>query len=149
MKKAILFLLFVLLSSSILVPFLAKSQSLYRSDSIIQCGNGDPIITQGPDKGKPNPAFKACQLSDFFKMLFSLYGLVVKYFVTTISIIAITIGGLLMIVSPANPNLYATGRKTVTWAIIGLVLVFGSYLIINVILNLLGYNMGDWSNLSF
>ena len=64
---------------------------------------------------------------------------------TPLAVIALTIGGIFMLISAGNPNLFNTGKKIVYAAIIGLVLVFCSWLIVNTILSIIGYQ-GNWSN---
>ena len=80
-------------------------------------------------------------------MLGRIYDFIVKDIASPLAIIALTIGGILMMISAGNPNLMATGKKVLYSAIIGLFLVWGSWVIINFILKtLLGYS-GDWSSI--
>ncbi len=100
---------------------------------IVPCGCGDPII--GPDGKCTN----CCELSDIFVMLNNVYGFMIKYIATTLATIMIIVGAVFMMISAGNPNLAGTGRKMVYSAIIGMILVFGSWLIINSLLELIGY----------
>lgn len=81
-----------------------------------------------------------CQLGHFFVMAAGIYGFIVKYIATTLAVLMITVGAVFMLISAGNPNLAGTGRKMVYSAIIGLILVFGSWLIIDALLKVLGYN---------
>jgi len=49
-----------------------------------------------------------------------------------------------MMISAGNPQLFGTGKKILYTSIIGLVLVFCSWLIINFIMSALGYSLGAW-----
>ena len=85
-----------------------------------------------------------CEICDFFLTLARIYDFLVKWIASPLAILAITIGAVMLMISAGNPNLANKG-KTVLWsAIIGLVLVFLSWLIINTILGALGFNMGSW-----
>ncbi|KKP30878.1 MAG: hypothetical protein A2312_03405 [Candidatus Staskawiczbacteria bacterium RIFOXYB2_FULL_32_9] len=90
----------------------------------------------GPKQGMPTCP---CELEHFFIMLANIYGFIVKYIATTLAVIMITVGAVFMMISAGNPGLAGTGRKMVYSAIIGLVLVFGSWLIVNALLELIGY----------
>jgi len=67
-----------------------------------------------------------------------IYNFIVKDIATPLAVLAITIGGILMLISAGNPNLLSLGKKIMYAAIIGLVLVWCSYLIINFILTTIG-----------
>ena len=74
-----------------------------------------------------------CGISDLFTTLVNIYNFLTKDIAAPLAIIAITVGGIMMLISAGNPNLMGTGKKILWTAIIGLVLVFCSFLIINFI----------------
>jgi hypothetical protein len=53
----------------------------------------------------------------------------------------------MILISAGNANLLGMGKKIIYSAIIGLVLVFCSWLIINFIMEALGYTGPSWSTL--
>lgn len=53
--------------------------------------------------------------------------------VSIVAVIAIIYGGYQYITSAGNPETAQSGKNTITWAIIGLVISFASYIIINTI----------------
>ncbi|MCX6724053.1 MAG: hypothetical protein NT155_02645 [Candidatus Staskawiczbacteria bacterium] len=122
-KKLSSIALFCLLSV-IFVPLLASA------DGLVPCGN---------------PGQNACGLSDFFVMLARIYSFIVWYIATPLAVIALTLGGLFMMISAGNPNLMGLGKKILYAAIIGLALVFGSWLIIDFVLKAIGFT-GSWSS---
>ena len=102
---------------------------------------GDPIVPQTCGMSGQDP----CGIKDFFQMLVNLYSFIVIALATPLAVIAITVGGIFMMVSAGNPNLAGTGRKIIYTSIIGLILVFAAYLIIDFILcTTLGFCA--WSN---
>lgn len=123
MKKSLLLFFLVL----VFVPIIALAQ-----EGIVTCGNGAT----------------GCTIEDFFGMLGRIYNFIVKQIAAPLAIIAITVGGILMLISAGNPNLMSLGKKIFYVAIIGLVLVLCSWLIIDFILGALGYKYkGSWSSI--
>lgn len=123
MKK--IFWVFFLLV--IIIPTLAGAQN----GGIVQCGNA-------PDGSD------ACTITDFFAMLARIYDFLVKWIATPLAILAITIGAVVLMTSAGNPAQATRGKQILMFAIIGLVLVFCSWLIIQTILSAIGYT-GSWN----
>lgn len=130
MKK--IFLSIVLLSLLLIIstPSLVKAQG---------CPTGG-IVTCSGTTDCP------CTICSFFQMLANIYDFIVKMIATPLAVLAFIIGGLLMLVSAGNPNTFGLGKKIIYAAIIGLVLVFCSWLIIDFILHAVGYSQ-NWSSL--
>ena len=98
---------------------------------------GQPLV---PCNG-PN-----CTISSFFIMLDRIYTFIVWDIAGPLAIIALTIGGIMMMISAGNPGLMGTGKNIFWTAVIGLVLVFCSWLIIDFVLKAIGFT-GNWSNI--
>ena len=130
--------LFLIFSLALVLLFLIFSQVQAKP-----CG-GDAVkgfVPCGQDPSCP------CEIEDFFAMLGRIYTFLVLNIATPLAILALTIGGILILISAGNPKLLQTGKDIFRAAVIGLVLVFCSWLIIDLILGALGYNMGTWSQL--
>ena len=123
-KKFLLSALLLLLVF-ILIPGLASAWAI-----------GDPLVP-----AKCNAW--GCGITDFFTMLVNVYSFIVLLIATPAAVIAITFAAILMMVSAGNPGLMGRGKQILIFAIIGLVLSFGSYLIINSVLGILGFS-GNW-----
>jgi len=122
MKKPLLILLFLVL---FLIPTLASAAGL------VPCGGaGEPV----------------CSIGCFFVMLANIYNFIVGKIAPALAILALTIGGIILIISAGNPSAVGLGKKIIYSAIIGLILVYCSWLIINVILTTIGFNLGSWFN---
>lgn len=120
MKKPLLIGIFLLL---FLIP------SIVAAAGLVPCGGS----------GEP-----ACSIGCFFAMLANIYNFLVKGIATPLAVLSITIGGIILLVSAGNPSAVGLGKKIVYSAIIGLVLVYCSWLIINVLLTAIGFNLGTW-----
>ena len=132
MKKIYLLIFFTCLLLATSIPIIGLASECSGQTGIVRCGQ---------DTSCP------CEICDFFAMLVRIYDFIVKMIATPLAVIAIIIGAILMMISAGNPNLMSTGKKVLYSAIIGLVLVFCSYLIIDFILHALGYT-GSWTSLS-
>jgi hypothetical protein len=102
-----------------------------------------PAITQaglvpcnGPD----------CSIGSFFEMLMRIYNFIVYWIATPLAVVALTVGGIFMTMGAANPNMFQRGKQIVWLAIIGLVLVWCSWLIIDFVITTLGGRPGSWSS---
>lgn len=84
-----------------------------------------------------------CTIEKFFEMLGRIYNFIVWDIATPLAIIGLTIGGIFMLISAGDPGLFGKGKEILKWSIIGLALVFGSFVIIRFILTTLGYT-GNW-----
>lgn len=132
MKKILISIALVCLLAVIFVPFLVKA-----SGGLVPCN---------PTCDKDGNCRGECDICSFFQMLVNIYKFIVFDIATPLAIIALIVGGVFMMISAGNPNLMGTGKKILYAAIIGLFLVFASYLIIDFILNTIGYTQ-DWSSL--
>ena len=124
MKKIILPIILFYLLLFIIIPAIVDAQG------IVPCGN---------------PGEKACTITDFFTLLTNIYSFIIWSIATPLAIIAIIVGAIFMMISGGNPNLMSRGKEILKLAIIGLVLVFGSYLIIDFILKTLGFTQ-NWQS---
>ena len=118
-KTSLTGILFLLL---FLAPVLTSAQGL--------------VPCNGPD----------CTINDFFIMLARIFDFIVKFIATPLAILMLTIGGVMILISAGNPNLAGMGKKILWVSVIGLVLVFCSWLIVNFILGALGYTK-PWNTL--
>jgi len=87
-----------------------------------------------------------CTIGFFFQMLLNIYNFIVQCIATPLAVIALTVGAIFMLISAGNPNLFGTGKKILYSAIIGLALVFCSWIIINFVMTAVGFQ-GSWSTL--
>jgi hypothetical protein len=109
-------------------------------------GGENGLVPCGIAKNADGSPVCPCNLGHFFVMFANIYGFIIKYIATTLAVIMITVGAIFMLISAGNPNLAGTGKKMIYSAIIGLVLVYGSYLIIDALLKIMGYT-GNWFSL--
>ena len=132
MKKIFLSILLFCLLSIIFAPIITSAQG------IVPC---NPTC----DKDGKNCTGQ-CTINDFFTMLANIYGFIVKMIATPLAVIALTVGGIFMLISAGNPALMTKGKEILKWAIIGLALTWGSWLIIDFVLKAIGYT-GNWSTI--
>jgi hypothetical protein len=130
MKKNLLIGLFLVL---FLIPVFSYVQAS-------ECGGQTGLVKCGMDVSCP------CNICDFFATLIYIYNFLVLSIATPLAIVGVTIGGVFILISAGSPNFLGLGKKILWSAIIGLFLVFASWVIINTILSMIGYQMGAWWN---
>jgi len=89
-----------------------------------------------------------CQFCHFFVMLQGIIEFLLvppDGIVFIIAVIMLVIGGAMIIFSGASPSLFKKGKDTITWAIVGLVVIFGAWLFVNTFFLMIG--VADWTEL--
>ena len=120
MKKFLLiFLLFLLVAT----PVLVSADSFL---PLVRCGNTGQL---------------ACTLADFFQMIVRIYKFMVYIIALPLAGLLILLGGVLILLSGINANWFTTGKNILWGTFIALALIFGSWLIINVVLKAIGYQL--------
>lgn len=74
-----------------------------------------------------------CSLMDFFTLLKTLINAML-FAAFPIAVIMIIKGGFTILTSEGNPGKMGEGRKIVEWAIYGMLITFGAWLIVNTLL---------------
>jgi len=105
-----------------------------------------PIETYGqglvPCGGAGNP----CKLCHFFVLLNNIWVLILKI-VAGIAAITFTVGGIMFLFAGNNPAMLQSGKKVVTSTVIGLLIIFGSWMLVNTILTWPGFVSADFQNI--
>jgi hypothetical protein len=87
-----------------------------------------------------------CELGHVFILGLNIYNFIVRDIATPLAALLFVLGGVLLVASGANPNWASTGKKIMWSAGIGIVIIFSSWVIINVVLSAIGYAPA-WSSL--
>lgn len=89
-----------------------------------------------------------CELYHIFFLVMNVYKFVVTIIAVPLAGLLVLIGGALIILGGGYPKLLDTGKRILWGAVWGIILIFSSWLIINVFLLALGYN-GVWYVFTF
>lgn len=82
---------------------------------------------------------------DFFKMLDNIYKKALV-FATLIAVAILVINGVKMILSRGDEAKFTSAKNWITYTIIGILMIYLSWFIINYIINFFGYSDKDWTN---
>jgi hypothetical protein len=115
-KKILIFIFFLLL------PGLSYGAGL------VPCG--------GPDE-------PPCTLCHFFVMIEKIYEFLLFRIAPVVAVLMFVIGGAMFLVSSGNPQTISTARRIITSVLIGLVVIYGSYFFVGLILQSIG--LADWT----
>jgi hypothetical protein len=86
-----------------------------------------------------------CSLNDFFILLKTLIDALL-FATFPIAVIVIIMGGFKILTAQENTGKMGQGKKMVTWAVYGMLITFGSWLIVNTLLSTLtGKGLTDWT----
>ena len=99
---------------------------------LVPCG----LSEDDPDQ--PGDQTVACDLCDFFVMLDNIVDFLLTRLVPVLAAIMIAIGGFMYIISRANPDQLTKVRSLLTAVAIGLLIVYGAWLIISTFLAVIG-----------
>jgi len=88
-----------------------------------------------------------CKLNDFTLIAINISKIILGL-VGSLSLLAFVAGGLMMMLSAGNPEWVTRGKQTIIGAVVGLAIVFTSFMIIQLVFTSLGINAannGLWS----
>lgn len=131
-KNIISFCLVLFICTIVLIPL----HFSYADDSII--GGTSPGCQATGD----------CELNDFVK-LFSNYSTMVLTFVGSLALVMVIYGGVVMLISAGNSEKVTQGKQILISAVIGIIITFSSYMIIQFALESLGVvnDQGQFNNM--
>ncbi len=120
-------------------------------EGFVPCGktvflDSEPDPNTGKCSSMGNPKYISCQLCHFFIMINGILKYILSTIIPPIAVLMIIIGGLMFYLSGGNPNILKKARAVLQGVIIGLFLIYGSYLIIGVVLSVL--RVAEWTGLS-
>lgn len=105
------------------------------------------IVPCGPGTSKTN-----CTLCDLFTLVKNILDCVLFRIVPVVAVLLIAYGGLLMIIAYAEGSgeeKLGKAKKTISAVIIGLLIIYGSWLIVDTFLKTIGYiNSGSWNTIT-
>ncbi len=140
MKKSALILI-ALVIVGLTAPIFADAQV-----GLVPCGRGDPTDGQDPDPNTPNiDESVPCQLCHLFLMFERIVDFVLAYIVPPIAALMLLIGGFMLMFAGASPDQLTQAKGILTTVVIGIVLIYGSYIIVSTFLTAVG--VADWTGL--
>ncbi len=106
---------------------------------LVPCGLSEDDPEQPGDQTVP------CQLCHFFVMLDGIIDFLLIKIVPSLAALMIAIGGGMYIVSQGNPEMLGRAKKLFTAVVIGLLIIYGAWLIVNTLLMMIG--VAEWTGL--
>lgn len=83
------------------------------------------------------PGEKLCELCDFFKLGKNIINFLLEDVALPVATVMFAAGGVMLAISGGSPKRQELGKKILTSAVVGLIIVLASWLIINTVINLL------------
>jgi len=90
-----------------------------------------------------------CQFCHFFVMIDGIVDFLLIKIVPILSVGMLIVGGLMFYLGGAKPELVTRGKRILTGVVVGLVLIYGAYLIVGTFLTVLGvstfHSLSEWA----
>lgn len=146
MKKIIKFLLLSIFLADLFLPVAVLADGTYTTangktveyEGFVPCGK--EVIVNG------NPVLVYCQFCHFFVMLNGIIRFFLFMIVPPLAVLMLVVGGIMFFFAGGRPQLLSKGKSLIQAVVIGLVLIYGAYLIVSTFLTVLG--VADWVPLS-
>jgi len=148
MEKKLIFIFLVIFLASLLLLPLASLAGTYKVDGktvtyegLIPCGKSKDIPLA---PGESEEVRMDCQFCHFFVMFRGILDFILKL-VIIIGVLMLTIGGFMFLFAGGSPKTLDLAKRILTSTVIGLVIIFGAWLIINTIFMAIG--VAGWTGL--
>lgn len=138
----------IIFASLFCFNFTSATESLVGNVSTCNCAEiMEKVKQSGGEYQEETPCYKYCtgnyEVNDFVQILINgvniLFGLV-----GSLTLIMFIYGGMMFLVSSGNTERVTKAKQILINAIIGLIIIFTSYLIIQFVLVSLGYTNSSW-----
>ncbi len=93
---------------------------IFAAESLLQCSS-DP-----------------CSFDDFTGIIGRTTDFIIKWIITPLAVLFLTIGGVVMVVSGGSPEMKSLGKKILMSSIIGMFLAYCAKVIIDFVMNAMG-----------
>jgi hypothetical protein len=135
MRAVLISISFVIIFASLVTP--AYAINIWEG---AQCGG----TTIGPDGGPQGP----CNFCDALVVAKNIITLLLE-FATIAAVLMIVVGALIMMFAGGSEEKFATGKKAILNAVIGLAIALGAWLIVNIVIQFLapGDTIVPWANI--
>ncbi len=149
MKKIFL----IIFLGSLLFPLISLA-GIYQADGtdvcyegLVPCGKEVYIggSWEGEECVSGVPTFIRCQFCHFFVMLDEMIDFVLFKIVPPIAILMLVIGGVMFFAAAGSPEKLGTAKKLITSVVIGLIIIFAAWIIIDLFFSLIG--VAEWTGL--
>jgi len=99
-----------------------------------------PLVPCGPGTAKPD-----CELCDFFVLFDNIVKFVLQKLVPPIAALMLVFGGVMFFAAAGNPAKIGKAKSLFTSLAIGLVIIYGAYLLVSLFFTAIG--VAEWTGL--
>ena len=119
---------------------------------LVPCGKSEPAPARYDDKGNlieqadDDEVTMHCQFCHFFVMIDGILDFLFVFIVPPIAALMLVVGGIMFYFAGGNPQLMTQARNLIKYAVIGLVVIYGAYLIVGTVLTVV--EVQEWTTLN-
>lgn len=128
MKTKLKLIPILFLAGLIIVPLFAFAWEV--GDSLVPCGGCGGYNVKG-ECIKPEPA---CDFCYFVTMVDNVQSFLLQVFILPVGVIALIIAGIMLLTAGGNPGQIEKGKSIFKYTIIGILIAFAAWLIVDTIL---------------
>ncbi len=123
-------------SLTLIVPFLLLTVSVAEAAGLVPCGGyGEP----------------PCSFCHFFVLINNMVRFIMFRLVPVVASLMLVFGGVMLFFAGANPEMLTKAKRAITSTVIGLVIVFGAWVVVNTVLTRTGIidtpSILEWYNI--
>lgn len=127
----------LLLTAVLAAVFIFNSSAALAQAPIVPCGTGT-----GPD----------CNICHLYEGTRQLINFFLFYIALPLTVVAVSASGIMFLISGSSEKLRTQAKSALNYAVIGMLLAFGAWVIVNTILDTLGFRIpfspGRWTDYS-
>jgi hypothetical protein len=143
--------LVAIIASSVAVPFVASAATAWSTPNIWGTPPGfwGPLISCTGNYIAPGGMNPCTSLCDLIETAINIiyFGITLALFV--IAPVVVVIGAIMIMLGGASPEMLGRGKKAITGAVVGIVIVLCSYLIVSTVISVLNITgIGGFGNTS-
>ena len=147
MRKKVATLFLIVFLGGLLLPQITLAGEYKLADGTSVCYEGlvpcgKEVMVGGTwQNGKcvgGTPMLVYCQFCHFFVMIDGIFDFVLIYIVPPIAVLMLVVGGIMFYFAGGNPNLLTQGKNLIKYAVIGIFIAYGSFMIVGFVLEVLG-----------
>jgi len=155
MKQKIFYLFFSLFCVILLMPLVSKAGT-YTADGATVTFNGFvPCGKSMASEGESSGVTMPCQLCHLFVMGRAIIDFFLLTIIPPLAILMIAWGGMQILLAGGNPSTYKKGIDIIKWVVVGLVVIYGAWILVNTFMgfinladNDLGRGIRNWSQIN-
>ena len=137
--------LFLIASPTIINAATVNSYACPECDALVCCGNGDTPCPEGSSYTEGETCYRPCTFNDMFCLVKKIIDFILFQLVPPLAVLWFAYAGFTIVTAGGNPSKVKAGRDMITYAFLGLVLVYAAWALVFWFVSFIGgESSGNW-----